>query len=372
MLKLNHTFIRGGAMVAFASLFVNAAMADISVERLNTYKTNRLIPASVKLDAATTPQSEVVSFSEDTLSWSKTSQVAKLKAQFGDMSLDDIIAQYGSADDAWLRWGMMGDYDDEEGGCITYDGCPEEINELRAYLNQIALGNITGKISQQDAQKYLQDSFNALARGIANSWGDYGKFPMDTIDISGIPESAANFHDFSKCTGLSPEKVLSALKNNSDSFVYKLSLPELDFSALGDDIFADFILPWGTEFARGSKITVEQFRNAKTTSDYGESCTTTYLDFDIDFTKAGTDILKGTDVSNAYLYRTSLSGAQIANSAGWGNAEISATQYAECEAILASTLTKGKTQVIKVLRPADDTHKTSWIERITITGTKTE
>lgn len=40
MLKLNHTFIRGGAMVAFASLFVNAAMADISVERLNTYKAN--------------------------------------------------------------------------------------------------------------------------------------------------------------------------------------------------------------------------------------------------------------------------------------------------------------------------------------------
>lgn len=72
------------------------------------------------------------------------------------------------------------------------------------------------------------------------------------------------------------------------------------------------------------------------------------------------------------MHKSSLSGTQIANSAGWSGAEISATQYAECEAILASTLTKGKTQVIKVHRPADATHKTGWIERITVTGTKTE
>lgn len=129
------------------------------------------------MDTATTPQSEVVSFSEDTLSWRKTSQVAKLKAQFGDMSLDDIIAQYKPAHYAWIFWGMVGDYDDGEGGCISYEGCPEEINELRAYLNQIALGNITGKISQQDSQKYLQDSFDALASGVANDGGRLWEIP---------------------------------------------------------------------------------------------------------------------------------------------------------------------------------------------------
>ena len=77
MFNPNHKFIGGGGVVlAFSSFFVNVAIADISIERLNTYKANRLIPQELSLEVGGKNDTDIT-FTSNLLTWGEGNTINK-------------------------------------------------------------------------------------------------------------------------------------------------------------------------------------------------------------------------------------------------------------------------------------------------------
>ena len=142
MLKLNHTFIRGGAMVAFASLFINAAMADISVERLNTYKANRLVPQELSIEVGGKNDTDIT-FTSNLLTWGEGNAInkASLLNKFGEMTKADWDA-YNWGENAWLTEKIPDETMPEWAWQESYKANPEAM-AFAEYLWLVQSGQIT-------------------------------------------------------------------------------------------------------------------------------------------------------------------------------------------------------------------------------------
>ena len=111
MFNSNHKFIGGGVVIAFSSLFVNAAMADATSARLAAYTGNKLIPQEIGLSTANTAKSgteAVVVFEPTSLSWSSESAAIATYSDYMGLTKEDweamgkFFSSSSEHDSAWF------------------------------------------------------------------------------------------------------------------------------------------------------------------------------------------------------------------------------------------------------------------------------
>lgn len=191
-----------GALSTF--ILPNLSFADVSSERLDTYKANKLIPNEVNVATINSVSSEsagVVVFSPDILSWKSYSNAASAAlGKYMDWTREDFEAFFADStneaefEDAWNA------------------------------LSQFGNGHVHGTaISNTDAIQLLQSELDALLDG---SPGRFYGFTMPVFPCEGLDFSGKDLYgiDLSKCKDMTAEQLFS-----SSSFEWSI-LPDINFS----------------------------------------------------------------------------------------------------------------------------------------------
>lgn len=160
------------------------AVADVSSDRIDTYKSNKLLPSEVQIATVNSVASNtagVAVFSPNILSWNSYSNtMSAAMGKFMDWTRADFetfFADSANAPDFEEAW-----------------------NALSQFGNDHVQGAV---ISDEDALAVLQAQLNRLCNNGTLS----GKsFPCEGLDFSGL---FCDSMDLSKCTGLSAEQFFS-------------------------------------------------------------------------------------------------------------------------------------------------------------------
>lgn len=178
--------------------FCNTLVADISDLRLDTYKSNKLLPMDVSIATINTSTSNntkdtigVAVFTPNLLSWTLYSDLnsatiagvlQKLQEKFGVLSAEDLKNFLPKYDDYINAEGE--DWDGYTSAIALAPNVPE-VQEYFDYLSALASGKLTGGLSKEEAAKALVDGMYNL-----NAMSGYGYYEIFdtpiTIDLTGI------------------------------------------------------------------------------------------------------------------------------------------------------------------------------------------
>ena len=194
----------GGLSALSVIIIANYGFADVSSDRLDTYKANKLIPNEVQIatiNSVSTDATGVAVFSPDALSWKSYSNASSAAlGKYMDWTREDFEAFFADPaneagfEDAWNA------------------------------LSQFGNGHVQGAaISDEDAMYVLQEQFVSLFNRYNFSNTKFPAFPCEGIDFSGL---AIFYIDFSDCTGITGEQLASTAH-----FGYCLFKP-VDFSGV--------------------------------------------------------------------------------------------------------------------------------------------
>ena len=191
----------GGLSALSVTIIANFGFADVSSDRLDAYKANKLIPNEVQIatiNSVSTDATGVAVFSPDALSWKSYSNASSAAlGKFMDWTREDFEAFF--ADPA------------NEAG----------FEDAWKFLSQTGNDHLQGAaISDEDSLIVLQSQLDSLI-----SSGDLsGKaFPCEGLDFTGRDLEYVNL---SNCTGLTGEQLISA-----SSLRYS-TIPPVDFSGV--------------------------------------------------------------------------------------------------------------------------------------------
>lgn len=223
-------FTLGGLGVLSSSMIANSAFADVSTDRVDTYKANKLIPNEVQIATTNSVSSEsagVAVFSPDALSWKSYSNASSAAlGKYMDWTREDfeaffaVPANEAGFEDAW--------------------------NALSQFGNDHVQG---AAISDEDALSVLQNEFNALISQLNCQYSTFPAFPCEGISFDGL---SLSYIDFRNCTGLTGTQLATA------SDLYFCTLPDVDFT--GADLSG--IGVGGVDFSKCTNLTASQLLSA--------------------------------------------------------------------------------------------------------------
>ena len=255
----------GGLSALSVTIIANFGFADVSSERLDTYKANKLIPNEVQIatiNSVSTDATGVAVFSPDALSWKS----------------------YSNASSAAL--GKYMDWTREDFEAFFKDSANEaEFEDAWKFLSQTGNDHLQGAtISDEDALAVLQNQFNSLIPqfNFSASSSKFPAFPCEGISFEGL-----NLYDidFSNCTGITGEQLASTYALTQCDFNPN---EPLDFT--GVDLTNSFFQ--AIDLSKASGLTSEQLLSM---SDF-TGCKLPSMDLtDADFTGRS---LFGVDFSN--------------------------------------------------------------------------
>ena len=301
----------GGLSALSVTIIANFGFADVSSDRLDTYKANKLIPNEVQIatiNSVSTDSTGVAVFSPDALSWKSYSNTASAAlGKYMDWTREDFEAFFADPaneagfEDAWKFLSQTGN-DHLQGAAISDEDSlivlQSQLDSLissgdlsgKAFpcegldftgrdLEYVNLSNCTGLTGEQLISSNIRYStippvdFSGvdftgkvligltgfhLATGLTGEQlasADYIWFlDLPAVDFTGVDLTGKNLSeiDFSKCTGLTAQQLLSG------SSIYGSTLPAIDFSG------ADFsgVDIQGVDFSHCTGITVDQITSA--------------------------------------------------------------------------------------------------------------
>ena len=296
------------------------AFADVSEDRLNTYKGNKLIPQEVEIATINSVASEsagVAVFNPSDLSWrSYNNAQSAVLSKYMDWTKSDFQKFFADSSNK------------------------EYFKEARDFLSQVGNNHLDGAtIADADALGILQSQLNSNIKGEYFpcegldftgkdlTYWDLSKFSgltaaqllsayrydytiLPNIDFSNTDITGKNFYyvDMSKCTGLTGEQVLSA------GIIIGAQLPSVDFS--------------GTTFS-GKNISYTDLSSCTglTASQIFSAYNFTYTklpSIDLSGTSFVGKNIAGVDFTNC----TGLTASQLKSaSSGYSSCNITSTQY---------------------------------------------
>lgn len=176
----------------------NTLVADVSDLRLNTYKSNKLLPTDVSIATINASASNntknaigVAVFSPNLLSWTMysdlnsaniASALQKLQEKFGALSAEDLKNFLPKYDEY-----INSEGENWDGYTSAIAAAPDvpEVQEYFDYLSALASGKLTGDLSKEEAAKALVDGMYNL-----NAMSGYGYYEIFdtpiTVDLTGI------------------------------------------------------------------------------------------------------------------------------------------------------------------------------------------
>ena len=194
----------GGLSALSVTIIANFGFADVSSDRLDTYKANKLIPNDVQIasiNSVSTESTGVAVFSPDALAWKSYSNASSAAlAKYMDWTREDFEAFFADRANA--------------------SGFEDAWN----FLSQTGNDHLQGAaISNTDAIQLLQSELDALLDG---SPGRFYGFTMPVFPCEGLDFSGKDLYgiDLSKCKDMTAEQLFS-----SSSFEWSI-LPDIDFS----------------------------------------------------------------------------------------------------------------------------------------------
>ena len=278
----------GGLSALSVTIIANFGFADVSSDRLDTYKANKLIPSEVQIATINSVSSEsagVAVFSPDVLSWKSYSNAASAAlGKYMDWTREDFEAFFAdSANEA-------------------------EFEDAWEFLSQTGNDHLQGAtISDADSLILLQSQLDSLI----SSGNLSGKaFPCEGLDFTG---RNLQYLDLSNCTGLTGEQLMSSL-----SMSYS-TIPSVDFTGVD---FTGFVLDSITGFHLATGLTGEQLAKANhliclelPALDFTDvdlsNCSFTSVDFSRCTGLTGQQILSSPSIYNAILPKIDFSGADF-------------------------------------------------------------
>ena len=278
----------GGLSALSVTIIANCGFADVSSDRLDTYKANKLIPNEVQIATINSVSSEsagVAVFSPDVLSWKSYSNTASAAlGKYMDWTREDFEAFFAdSANEA-------------------------EFEDAWEFLSQTGNDHLQGAtISDADSLIVLQSQLDSLI----SSGNLSGKaFPCEGLDFTG---RNLQYLDLSNCTGLTGEQLMSSL-----SMSYS-TIPSVDFTGVD---FTGFVLDSITGFHLATGLTGEQLAKANhliclelPALDFTDvdlsNCSFTSVDFSRCTGLTGRQILSSPSIYNAILPEIDFSGADF-------------------------------------------------------------
>ena len=319
----NLFFILGGLGVLSSSMIANSAFADVSTDRVDTYKANKLIPNEVQIATINSVSSEsagVAVFSPDVLSWKSYSNAASAAlGKYMDWTREDFEAFFADSaneagfEDAWN------------------------------FLSQAGNDHLQGAtISDEDAMSVLQEQFDTWIGMIHKP--AYA-FPCEGIDFSGRDIIDI---DFRNCTGLTGEQIMSA-----NNFIYNI-IPSVDFT--GVDLTGKYI-SYIDGFKLATGLTGEQLVAAELTTVSLPSVDFTGVDFSnftfstVDFSQCtgltAQQILSAPGIYSCSLPKIDFTGADMSNKSLHG------VNFEKCVGLTWDQLSTAK-DIIGVTLPSMD------------------
>ena len=319
----NLFFILGGLGVLSSSMIANSAFADVSTDRVDTYKANKLIPNEVQIATINSVSSEsagVAVFSLDVLSWKSYSNAASAAlGKYMDWTREDFEAFFADSaneagfEDAWN------------------------------FLSQAGNDHLQGAtISDEDAMSVLQEQFDTWIGMIHKP--AYA-FPCEGIDFSGRDIIDI---DFRNCTGLTGEQIMSA-----NNFIYNI-IPSVDFT--GVDLTGKYI-SYIDGFKLATGLTGEQLVAAELTTVSLPSVDFTGVDFSnftfstVDFSQCtgltAQQILSAPGIYSCSLPKIDFTGADMSNKSLHG------VNFEKCVGLTWDQLSTAK-DIIGVTLPSMD------------------
>ena len=206
------------------------AVADVSSDRVDTYKSNKLLPSEVQIATVNSVASNtagVAVFSPNILSWNSYSNtMSAAMGKFMDWTRADFetfFADSANAPDFEEAW-----------------------NALSQFGNDHVQGAV---ISDEDALALLQNQFNTLVKQYVFSSALFPVFPCEGLDFTGLMLSNI---DFSNCSGITGEQLASTLSFGA------AVLPAVDFT--GVDLTSKSLLD--VDFSQCTGLTGEQIAKA--------------------------------------------------------------------------------------------------------------
>ena len=343
----------GGLSALSVTIIANFGFADVSSDRLDTYKANKLIPNEVQIATINSVSSEsagVAVFSPDVLSWKSYSNTASAAlGKYMDWTREDFEAFFAdSANEA---------------------GFEDAWNALSQFGNDHVQG---AAISDEDALSILQGQFDSLFSRYNFSNTKFPAFPCEGIDFSGL---SIYYVDFSDCTGITGEhlaatSMLTGCKFNpvdftgvdlSKCYFYDIDLSEasgLTAAQLSSmDNFTECKLPsidlsaadftgkalWGVDFSKCTGLTGSQLAASSGFS----ACILPSVDFtgvdlsgkdlsNVDFSKCtnltATQFLSASTLTNTKLPSIDFSGANLAGK------DLTRVDFTQCTGLTGSQL----------------------------------
>ena len=265
----------GGLSALSVTIIANFGFADVSSDRLDTYKANKLIPNEVQIATINSVSSDsagVAVFSPDVLSWKSYSNAASAAlGKYMDWTREDFEAFFAdSANEA-------------------------EFEDAWNALSQFGNGHVQGAaISDEDAMAVLQDEFNALIDQFNQAYVPFPAFPCEGISFDGL---SLHYIDLRDCTGITGQQLAST------DALYYCTIKPVDFS--GADLSNSYFL--GINLSNCTGITADQLSSM---SGFSE-CILPAVDLSTaDFSGKN---LSGVDFSKC----TGLTGTQLAASSGF-------------------------------------------------------
>lgn len=217
-------YTREGVLVPLSLLLVNAAFADATSDRLEAYKSNRLIPENITFTTPATggANDTTVVFTKSSLSWNYGNAAAaylkELSDKFGSLSKEEL--------ENWEWLGL-----DNENFIDLTDCAPNMIYQRKGsyennlprnpdnaefldYLWKIQTGEITdANITADEAKALKMAGFQQIANNVINT---NVKFQFDgTEDLSKVNLGFTNI--LNSCSGITGEQFASISSINASS-----------------------------------------------------------------------------------------------------------------------------------------------------------
>lgn len=217
-------YTREGVLVPLSLLFVNAAFADATSERLEAYKSNRLIPENITFTTPATggANDTTVVFTKSSLSWNYGNATAayhkELSDKFGSLSKEEL--------ENWEWLGL-----DNENFIDLTDCAPNmiyqrkgsyennlprnpDIAEFLDYLWKIQTGEITdANITADEAKALKMAGFQQIANNVINT---NVKFQFDgSEDFSKVNLGFTNI--LNSCSGITGDQFASISSINAST-----------------------------------------------------------------------------------------------------------------------------------------------------------
>ena len=314
----------GGLSALSVTIIANFGFADVSSDRLDTYKANKLIPNEVQIatiNSVSTDATGVAVFSPDVLSWKSYSNASSAAlGKYMDWTREDFEAFF------------------------AYPANEVEFEEAWNFLSQAGNDHLEGAtISDEDAMSVLQEQFDTWIGMISKP--AYA-FPCEGIDFSGRDIIDI---DFRNCTGLTGEQIMSA-----NNFIYNI-IPSVDFT--GVDLTGKYI-SYIDGFKLATGLTGEQLAAAaKLTTVSLPSVDFTGVDFSnftfstVDFSQCtgltAQQILSAPDIYGCSLPKIDFTGADMSNKSLHG------VNFEKCVGLTWDQLSTAK-DIIGVTLPSMD------------------